>query len=100
MEPTQKDPEVRQLVSRPFPLDIIIRLNYSMQNSLFAKAKFAANIAFSKLRTTISKVSREVEAAQYVEKNAIRGNPISVIAAFDQFCYASNWMMNVGCVFR
>lgn len=63
-----------------------------------SKAKFWASVAWLQAKSKLSKLSQELQAAEYIEKNATRGNPMSVLAAFDQFCYASNWMMNVGFV--
>lgn len=54
--------------------------------------------AWTEFKNKVTGVSRERQAAEYVEKNAQRGNPAAVLNAFDEFCYGSNWMMNVGSV--
>jgi catechol O-methyltransferase len=40
--------------------------------------------------------SRPVQAANYVEKHAKRGDPRNVLATIDRFAREERWLMNVG----
>lgn len=74
-------------------------LDLQQDGSLFEKAKFFLGVGVDMLKGKFGSTSMEVQAALYIENNAEKGNPNSVIATFDKFCYDSHWMMNIGCVF-
>ncbi|KAI5610506.1 catechol-O-methyltransferase a [Silurus asotus] len=49
-----------------------------------------------RLYDTLTRSTRPQRMLKAVQKNAIRGNPESVISAIDYFCKHSEWAMNVG----
>ncbi|XP_035682397.1 catechol O-methyltransferase-like isoform X1 [Branchiostoma floridae] len=50
----------------------------------------------ARAKTTESAMSKEQRVLRYVQQNASRGDPDSVLAAVDKFGWETEWAMNVG----
>ncbi|XP_061779449.2 catechol O-methyltransferase B isoform X1 [Nerophis lumbriciformis] len=54
------------------------------------------DVIVERILDTLTRSTRPQRLLAAVQKNATRGNPLSVVKAIDEFCSHSEWAMNVG----